>query len=137
MLCKDEINRSNEDGACETDRPDRSLARSRLPDVSQVFALVRSLGGGFDVLKLRRDLIDLLRLVLELAEGDLEAEVLREDVQDRLCALRIDEVTRRLPHEAHRVHVVQAAEPEEQSARADNPGTGFPAGEHDAILLHL
>src|SRR6266513_2889757 len=89
-----------------------------LPDVPEVFALVWRLGGGFDVLQLRRDLINLFRLVLELAEGDLESEVFREDVQDG-------------------VRVVEPPETEEQSARADNPSARFPAGEHDAILLHL
>src|SRR2546430_2531118 len=108
-----------------------------LPDVPEIFALVWRLGGGFDVLQLRRDLINLFRLVLELAEGDLESEVFREDVQDGLRALGIDEVTGRLPHEADGVHVVEPPETEEQSARADNPSARFPAGEHDAILLHL
>src|SRR5205807_1391829 len=74
-----------------------------LPDVSEVFALVRSLGRRLDVLQLRRDLIDLLRLVLELVEGDLETQVFREHVQDGLRALRIDEVAGRLSHQAHRL----------------------------------
>src|SRR5881396_2508557 len=113
------------------------LSAGPLTDVSEVFALVRSLGGGLDVLQLRRDLIDLFRLVLELVEGDLETQVFREDVQDGLRALRIDEVTRRLPHQAHRLYDMQAAESEQQTARADNAGTGFPAGEHDTVLLHL
>src|SRR5439155_1597510 len=30
-----------------------------------------------------------------------------------------------------------AAESEQQAARAADPGTGFPAGEHDTVLLHL
>src|SRR5205807_8825219 len=113
------------------------LSAGPLTDVSEVFALVRSFGGRLDVLQLRRDLIDLFRLVLELVEGDLEPQVFREDVQDGLRALRIDEVTGRLPHQAHRLHVIQAAESEQQTARADNAGTGFPAGEHDTVLLHL
>src|SRR5207249_10654400 len=86
------------------------LSAGPLPDVSEVFALVRSFGGRLDVLQLRRDLIDLFRLVLELVEGDLDTQVFREDVQDGLRALRIDEATASLPHQTHRLHVMQAAQ---------------------------
>src|SRR6266581_2178065 len=76
-------------------------------DVPEVLALVRRLGRGLDVLQLRRDLVDLLRLVFQLVERYLDAQVLREYVEHRLRGLRVDEVSGRLAHQAHRLHVVQ------------------------------
>src|SRR6266511_3694686 len=79
-------------------------------DVPEVLALVRGLGRGLDVLELRGDLVDLLRLVLQLVEGDLDAQVLREHVEHGLRGLRVDEIAGRLAHQAHRLHVVQPPE---------------------------
>src|SRR5205823_5167177 len=98
----------------------RYFARS-LSDVPEVLALVGGLRRGLDVLELRRDLIDLFRLVLEFVEGDLDAQILREDIEHGLRALRVDEVAGGLSHQADRVHVVQATEAQEQAARADDP----------------
>src|SRR5205807_2831929 len=42
-----------------------------LADIHEVFALVRRLRCGLDVLQLRRDLVDLLRLRLQFVEGNL------------------------------------------------------------------
>src|SRR2546422_8061759 len=106
-------------------------------DVPEVFALVRRLRRSLDVLQLRRDLVDLLRLRLQLVEGNLDSEVLRQDFEHGLRGLRVDEISGRLAHEAHRVHFIQAAEAQEQAARADDPGPGLAPGEHDAVLLHL
>src|SRR2546422_832247 len=75
-------------------------------NVPEVFALVRRLRRGLDVLQLRRDLVDLLRLRLQLVERDLDPEILRQDFKDRLRGLWIDEISGRLAHEAHRVHLV-------------------------------
>src|SRR5438093_10409401 len=79
----------------------------RLPDVAEVFALVRGLRSSLDVLELRGDLVDLLRLVLELVERDLDAQILRQDVQDGLRALRVDEVTGGRAPQAPRLPVLQ------------------------------
>src|SRR5712691_1602923 len=98
-------------------------------NVPEVFALVRRLRRGLDVLQ--------LRLGLQLAEGDLEPEVFREDLEHRLRRFRVDEVSGRLAHEADRVHVVQPAEAQQQAARPDDPGPGLAPREHDAVLLHL
>src|SRR5881296_1892848 len=106
-------------------------------NVPEVFALVRRLRRGLDVLQLRRDLVDLLCLRLQFAEGDLEPEVFREDLEHGLRRFRVDEVARRLAHEADRVHVVQPAEAQQQAARPDDPGAWLAAREHDAVLLHL
>src|SRR2546425_147519 len=106
-------------------------------NVPEVFALVRRLRRGLDVLQLRRDLVDLLCLRLQFAEGDLEPEVFREDLEHRLRRFRVDEVAGRLAHEADRVHVVQSAEAQQQTARPDDPGPGLAPREHDAVLLHL
>src|SRR5207247_5408296 len=103
-----------------------AVSAGPLSDVSEVFALVRSFGGRLNVLQLRRDLIDLFRLVLELVEGDLETQVFREDVQDGLRALRIDEVTGRLPHQAHRLHVIQAAESSNKPLAPTMPAPASP-----------
>src|SRR6266487_4227610 len=108
-----------------------------LSDVPQVLALVGGLGRGLDVLELRGDLVDLLRLRLELAERDLDAQELREDVEHGLRGLRVDEVSRGLAHQAHRLHVVQPPEAQEQAARADDPRTRLAPREDDAVLLHL
>src|SRR5437667_11160576 len=96
-----------------------------LADVPEVLALVLRLRRGLDVLQLRRDLVDLLRLRLQFAERDLEPEVLREDLEHRLRRLRVDEISGRLAHEAYRIHVVQAAEAQQQAARADDPRSGL------------
>src|SRR2546426_991176 len=109
----------------------------RSADVPEVLALVRGLRRGLDVFQLRGDLVDLLRLRLEFVERDLDPEVLREYVEHGLRGLRVDEVPGRLAHEADGVHVVQAAQAEEQAARADDPCARLPAGEHNAVLLHL
>src|SRR3989442_330251 len=106
-------------------------------DVAEVLALVRRLRRGLDVLELRRDLVDLLRLRLEFVKGDFDPEVLREDIEHGLRRLRVDEVAGRLAHEANGVHVVQAAQAEQEAACADDPRAGLPAGEHDSVLLHL
>src|SRR6266511_57301 len=106
-------------------------------DVPEVLALVRGLGRGLDVLELRGDLVDLLRLVLQLVEGDLDAQVLREHVEHGLRGLRVDEITGRLAHQAHRLHVVQPPEAQQESARADDPRARLAAREDDAVLLHL
>src|SRR6266699_2456899 len=45
-----------------------ALVRAPSADVPEVLALVRRLGRGLDVLQLRRDLVDLLRLVLQLVK---------------------------------------------------------------------
>src|SRR5438876_6179504 len=110
---------------------------ARSADVAEVLAFVRGLRRGLDVFQLRRDLVDLLRLRLEFVEGDFNPEVLREYVEHGLRGLRVDEVPGRLAHEADGVHVVQAAQAEQQAARADDPCARLPAGEHDAVLLHL
>src|SRR2546426_12337132 len=68
-----------------------------LSDVSEVF-LRRRFGLSLSLPELRRDLVDLLRLRLQLLEADLDAKDLREDLEDRLRALRVDEVPARLPH---------------------------------------
>src|SRR5207245_7882523 len=106
-------------------------------NVPEVFALVRRLRRSLDVLQLRCDLVDLLRLGLQFVEGNLDAEVFREDLEDRLSGLWVDEVSGRLAHEADRVHVVQSAEAQQQTARPDDPGPGLAPREHDAVLLHL
>src|SRR6266581_102420 len=106
-------------------------------DVPEVLALVRRLGRGLDVLELRRDLVDLLRLVLQFVEGDLDAQVLREDVENGLRGLRVDKVSGRLAHQAHRLHVVQPSEAQEETARADDPRARLASREDDAVLLHL
>src|SRR5213593_1385300 len=106
-------------------------------NVPEVFALVRGLRRSLDVLQLRRDLVDLLRLRLQLVEGNLDSEVLRQHFEDGLRGLRVDEISGRLAHEADRVHVVQSAEAQQQAARPDNPGARLAAREHDAVLLHL
>src|SRR5256885_11298139 len=98
---------------------------ARSANVAEVLALVRRLRRGLDVLQLRRDLVDLLRLRLQFVEGNLDPEVLRQDFEDGLRGLRVDEVSGRLAHEAHRVHFVQAAKSQEQAARADDPGPGL------------
>src|SRR5213594_1839384 len=98
---------------------------SRLSNIPEVFALVRRLRRGLDVLQLRRNLVDLLRLRLQFAERNLEPEVLREDLEHRLRRLRVDEISGRLAHEAYRIHVVQAAEAQQQAARPDDPGSGL------------
>src|SRR5437667_209838 len=108
-----------------------------LADIPEVFALVRRLRCGLDVLQLRRDLVDLLRLRLQFVEGNLDPEVLRQDLEDRLRGLRVDEISGRLAHEAHRVHLVQPAEAQQQAARPDDPGPRLAPREHDAVLLHL
>src|SRR5213593_4315067 len=106
-------------------------------NVPEVFALVRRLRRSLDVLQLRRDLVDLLRLRLQLVEGNLDSEVLRQHFEDGLRGLRVDEISGRLAHEADRVHVVQSAEAQQQAARPDNPGAWLAAREHDSVLLHL
>src|SRR2546425_1589215 len=106
-------------------------------NVPEVLAFVRRLRRGLDVLQLRRDLVDLLRLRLQLVERDLDAEVLCEDFEYRLRGLRIHEVSGCLAHEADRVHLVQPAEAQQQAARSDNPGPGLASRDHDAVLLHL
>src|SRR5213594_1090702 len=106
-------------------------------NVPEVFALVRRLRRSLDVLQLRRDLVDLLRLRLQLVEGNLDSEVLRQHFEDGLRGLRVDEISGRLAHEADRVHVVQSAEAQQQAARPDDPGAWLAAREHDAVLLHL
>src|SRR2546427_6337470 len=106
-------------------------------NIPEVLALVRCLRRGLDVLQLRRDLVDLLRLRLQFVEGNLDPEVLRQDFEDRLRGLRVDEVSGRLAHEADRVHVVQPTEAHQQAARPDDPGPGLAPREHDAVLLHL
>src|SRR2546422_8003818 len=106
-------------------------------NVPEVFALVRRLRRGLDVLQLRRDLVDLLCLRLQLVEGNLDPEVLRQHFEDGLRGLRVDEISGRLAHEADRVHVVQPAEAQQQAARPDDPGAWLAAREHDAVLLHL
>src|SRR6058998_817964 len=106
-------------------------------NVPEVFALVRRLRRSLDVLQLRRDLVDLLRLRLQLVEGNLDSEVLRQYFEDGLRGLRVDEISGRLAHEADRVHFVQAAKSQEQAARADDPGPGLAPREDDAVLLHL
>src|SRR2546428_2338259 len=106
-------------------------------NVPEVFALVRGLRRSLDVLQLRRDLVDLLRLRLQLVEGNLDSEVLRQHFEDGLRGLRVDEISGRLAHDADRVHVVQSAEAQQQAARPDNPGARLAAREHDAVLLHL
>src|SRR6058998_126986 len=113
------------------------MTRIRPRRAYRVFAVIRRLRRGLDVLQLRRDLVDLLRLRLQLVEGDLDAEVFREDLEDRLRGLRIHEVPGCLAHEADRVHLVQPAEAQQQAARSDNPGPGLASREHDAVLLHL
>src|SRR3989442_2206424 len=106
-------------------------------NVPEVLAFVRRLRRGLDVLQLRRDLVDLLRLRLQLVERDLDAEVLCEDFEHGLGGLRIHEVSGRLAHEADRVHLVESAEAQEQAARSDDPGPGLASRKHDAVLLHL
>src|SRR2546428_66006 len=106
-------------------------------NVPEVFALVRRLRRSLDVLQLRCDLVDLLRLGLQFVEGNLDAEVFREDLEDRLSGLWVDEVSGRLALEATRVHVVQSAEAQQQAARPDDPSAWLAAREHDAVLLHL
>src|SRR2546425_2404191 len=110
---------------------------ARSADVSEVLAFVRGLRSGLDVFQLRGNLVDLLRLRLEFVEGDLDPEVLREHVEHGLRGLRVDEVAGRLAHEADGVHIVQAAQAEEQATRADDPRAGLAAREHHAVLLHL
>src|SRR5438445_590207 len=110
---------------------------ARSANVAEVLALVRRLRRGLDVFQLRGDRVDLLRLRLEFVEGDLDPEVLREHVEHGLRGLRVDEVAGRLAHEADGVHIVQAAQAEEQATRADNPRAGLAAREHHAVLLHL
>src|SRR6266511_3440058 len=64
----------------------------------------RCLRLGLRLPELRRDRVDLFRLRLELLEADVDAEGLREDGEDRLGALRVDEVPARLPHQADIPH---------------------------------
>src|SRR2546427_180197 len=109
---------------------------SPLSDVPEVF-LRRGLRLGLRLAELRRDLVDLLRLRLELFEAHLDAEDLRQDGENRLRALRVHEVPARLPHEAHGPHADELPEPEDEPARADDPRPRFPAGEYDPVLLHL
>src|SRR5207244_8521298 len=60
-------------------------------NIPEVLALVRRLRRGLDVLQLRGDLVDLLRLRLQLVERDFDPEILRQDFKDRLRRLRVDE----------------------------------------------
>src|SRR5437773_5051214 len=108
----------------------------RSADVSEVF-LRRRLRLRLRLPELRRDLVDLLRLRLELLEADLHAEDLRQDGEDGLRTLRVDEVPARLPHQADGPHAGELPEAEDEPARADDPRPGLAAGEHDAVLLHL
>src|SRR6266581_159001 len=108
-----------------------------LADIPELLALVRRLRRGLDVLQLRGDLVDLFRLRLQFVEGNLDPEVFRQDLEDRLRGLRVDEISGRLAHEAHRVHLVQPAEAQQQAARPDDPGPRLAPREHDAVLLHL
>src|SRR5437899_1340893 len=79
-------------------------------NIPEVLALVRRLRRGLDVLQLRGDLVDLLRLRLQLVERDFDPEILRQDFKDRLRRLRVDEISGRLAHEVDRVHVIQLDE---------------------------
>src|SRR2546430_4073619 len=123
-------------GGIRPSRAYRDFARCAA-SVAEVLALVRRLRRGLDVFQLRGDLVDLFRLRLEFVEGDLDPEVLREYVEHGLRGLRVDEVAGRLAHEADGIHIVKAAQPEEEAARADDPRAGLPAREHDSVLLHL
>src|SRR2546427_161961 len=106
-------------------------------NIPEVLALVRCLRRGLDVLQLRGDLVDLLRLRLQLVEGNLDSEVLRQHFEDRLRGLRIHKISGRLAHEADRVHVIQSAEAQQQAARSDDSCPGLAPREHHAVLLHL
>src|SRR5437667_3485634 len=106
-------------------RPVGRIEISRLSNIPEVFALVRRLRRGLDVLQLRRNLVDLLRLRLQFAERNLEPEVLREDLEHRLRRLRVDEISAPRAREAYRLPVVQAARAQQQAARADDPRSGL------------
>src|SRR2546426_1023533 len=106
-------------------------------NIPEVLALVRCLRRGLDVLQLRGDLVDLLRLRLQLVEGNLDSEVLRQHFEDRLRGLRIHEISGRLAHEADRVHVIQSAEAQQQAARSDDSCPGLAPRDPHAVLLHL
>src|SRR3989442_621298 len=106
-------------------------------NIPEVLALVRRLRRGLDVLQLRGDLVDLLRLRLQLVERDFDPEILRQHFKDRLRRLRVDEISGRLAHEADRVHVIQSAEAQQQAARPDDSCPGLAPREHHAVLLHL
>src|SRR2546428_1290489 len=103
-------------------------------NIPEVLALVRCLRRGCGVVQLRGDLVDLLRLRLQLVEGNLDSEVLRQHFEDRLRGLRIHKISGRLAHEADRVHVIQSAEAQEQAARSDDSCPGLAPREHHAVL---
>src|SRR3990170_4116151 len=107
------------------------------PDVAEVLFPAAGLALALDVAELRRDLVNLLGLRLQLVELNLDVEHLREDLEDGLRALRVHEVAARLPHEAHGPQPVEVPQAEDEAARADDARAGLAAGEDDADLLHL
>ena len=78
------------------------------------------------------DAVDLLRLRLEVGEVELDPEDLRQHLQDRLGAPRVDEVAARLTHQADALDPEELAEAEEEAARADEAAARVVAGEDDA-----
>src|SRR3990172_1660115 len=94
------------------------------PDVAEVLFPAAGLALALDVAELRRDLVDLLRLRLQLVELDLDVEHLREDLEDGLRALRVHEVAARLPHEAHGLQPVEAPPGEDEAARPHHAPAG-------------